>query len=344
MGLLGRNLVASISSSLKQGLWRHVPAIAGYFGVSVIGPFALKHAVDQVLRNCALSKKQRDCVRPWLVTLGRLLMSLSPRVYTNERGVHYQYPSASGGFETYPSGTEMSLYRDGESPVNLLENVRLKNITVLDDAIELSLLNKAGLTIPVRFSNSSGPSSSHVIVSSETSPFGHYLQNLFVNRLSQFSSIAAVTAIKSVAMSRFPREQGFTISCVGNIATAQLMFAEAIYASSEDQQLRIGSSKSGEEAPVFESPLRAMKSPQRTNSPTPASSPSGVKINAAQKAVLGLVAFTTLMGCCKCIGSCLGRRRRQEVVLGRNPDDDAVELLEPQETLEMGFAADGGPQ
>ncbi|MDQ2993361.1 MAG: hypothetical protein M3R00_00205 [Pseudomonadota bacterium] len=194
MALLGKSLCDSVYSTVQQGLWTHVPAVAGYAGALLFGPQAITAAVDNVLFYSGLRSEQKELIRPWLNTVGRLALGFIPKVHANETGVHYHYPSVSGHTETHSGNESVSMYgenitikRPGEfnTPEGAFAaeyqlQFKLQQINQLSEhAIRIQVVNQSGEKIPVEFHLKQGNHGPEIQVKSSDSQLQAHWSSYF---------------------------------------------------------------------------------------------------------------------------------------------------------------------
>ncbi len=57
---LGENLVSTLTSAARNGLWSHVPAIVGYTSAAILGPQLVASAIEGVLSKANIDEKQME--------------------------------------------------------------------------------------------------------------------------------------------------------------------------------------------------------------------------------------------------------------------------------------------
>ncbi len=108
--LLGANCVSSIQSAISNSLWKEVPKIAAYFGVSVGGFYGLSYFVDRTLELTNLTANEKKYIAPWLRAIGKMALGFIPKAHATKEGVHYHYPSLRGYTSTVSGNTRTTLY------------------------------------------------------------------------------------------------------------------------------------------------------------------------------------------------------------------------------------------
>lgn len=195
MGLLGKNLFSSLVATVKQGLYEHIPAVVGYTGAILLGPKAISAAVDSVLLYSSLNASQKQSIRPWLTTVGRLALGCIPKVHATDEGVHYHYPSVSGHTETYSKNLSVSMVGEdltlkkpgklhtpkGDYEAEYILQFKLHHIARLTDkSIRIQVLNQSGEKVPVEFYVNQGQYGQEIRVKSTDANlealWTHYLQ------------------------------------------------------------------------------------------------------------------------------------------------------------------------
>lgn len=207
LSLLGQGLFSSLQSTITQRLWTHIPSIALYSGVSVMGAQGICLAVDQVLKNTNLTSEQKIALIPWLNVIGKLALGFTPKVYATQQGVHYHYPSVHGFTQTVSNdmtstirGETLTVQRQGELttpqgiyPATYEAVFKLANIQVTDqEKIQIEVVDQQGEIVRVSFVKVSGPYGDRIDVVSDNQE----LQNLFTKHLTQPSS-TALTPVRS---------------------------------------------------------------------------------------------------------------------------------------------------
>jgi hypothetical protein len=192
--LLGRNLYSSIASIFNQGLWSHLPSMAAYTSAIILGPQAVRAAVDNVLIYASLTTEQKNCLRPWLNTVGRLALGFTPKVHATEAGVHYRYPYQKGHTEIYSDQGKVIIEDDVvkmTKPATLttsekthdaeyVEQFKLNQISrISDKSLLIRVVNDAGQKVQVEFRLNAGQDGPKIIVKSADSKLEAYWSNYF---------------------------------------------------------------------------------------------------------------------------------------------------------------------
>lgn len=146
-----KNLYHSVSSTLSQGLWEHAPAIIGSAAAVTAGPYLLSRGIEKVLDKTNLSAEQKEFLRPWLNTIGRLALAFTPKVAAGETGVRYQYASAEGYTKLFqkikievPADSTANLLPDKPGATLPSENIDFKLCHIAqgkNEAIEIFVIN-----------------------------------------------------------------------------------------------------------------------------------------------------------------------------------------------------------
>lgn len=181
LALLGQSFVQSVTSTVSQRLWTHLPSVCGYFGMAMMGPQALQYGVSHVLNKSSLTKHQQTLVEPWLNTIGRLALGLLPKVHATNEGVHYQYPSRDGHHQTFTpekittqKGENLFIETSGEldTPEGSYPGThhvafKIGKITTLtEEKIVISVTDGQDQTFPVTFTSRLEGNTPRIIVSS----------------------------------------------------------------------------------------------------------------------------------------------------------------------------------
>jgi hypothetical protein len=207
VALLGKNFIDSLVSTAQQGLWKHLPALAGYTGALVFGPQAMSATVDYVLAKSDLHNEQRELVRPWLNTVARLALGTVPKVHANESGVHYHYPSFSGNTETYTrnqsvrmQGEDVTVTRsrefitpEGKFPAEHSLQFKLHQIDCLSgQTIRIQVINQSGEKVPVEFHVSEGQHGPEIqVISTDPDLAEHW--SAYFRAVPQFAGAISAT-------------------------------------------------------------------------------------------------------------------------------------------------------
>lgn len=164
--LLGKNLVGSLQSAIRQGFWDHVPAIVASTGAALFGSKAIAYAVDEVLARTSYTQEQKQLIRPWLNMIGRLAIGFTPKVHATETGVHYQYPSMAGSSQTFSKGQVTTAHGDNlriekDAFLNTTEgkikgvhaaDFKLRKVYELtDERMRIQVVDLNGTEVPVEF-------------------------------------------------------------------------------------------------------------------------------------------------------------------------------------------------
>jgi hypothetical protein len=196
LGLLGKSFFSSVINALKPGLWGHIPAIVGYTGAVLYGPQAIQSAVEQTLEYSRCNASQKEWLRSWLLTIGRLALGFIPKVHATETGVHYHYPSRTGHISTHGThhaanmrGGDITYTRlgslstpEGEHAAEYLLQFKLHQVDRLtEQCIRIQVVNETGEKIPVAFNFVQGEYGPEIRVTSPDSLLASHWGSYFTN-------------------------------------------------------------------------------------------------------------------------------------------------------------------
>ncbi|MDQ2993529.1 MAG: hypothetical protein M3R00_01070 [Pseudomonadota bacterium] len=199
LGLLGKSFCSSIFNAAKQSLWEHMPALVGCVGAVLYGPHALHSTIETVLSYSQFTTSQKELIRPWLNSVGRLALGFIPKVHATEAGVHYHYPSLSGHTATYTNkqfasrvGDDITYKRigtlftpEGEYAAEYHTQFKLHQVDRLtEQSIRIQVINQLGENIPVEFKLVLGEYGPEIQVISSDSLLASRWENLFI-KISQ---------------------------------------------------------------------------------------------------------------------------------------------------------------
>ncbi len=229
MALIGQNLYSSVASAVNQGLWEHIPAIVGYSSALLLGSSLINQTIDKMFENSKLSQSQKDLLKPWLMTIGRLALGFIPKAHASEEGVHYHYPSTEGSTQTFSKGQTITLQgdrlaieRDGllRTPEGSFQGTgyaefKLHEVMELSEArIQIQVVNKLGEIVPIKFTRVQGRYGPEIIVSCEDKHLEEYWANYFrvKPRISQTPDLQDPTSSLTCTT-------GLTLGALGSLAT-----------------------------------------------------------------------------------------------------------------------------
>lgn len=208
MALLGQQLYTSISNAVSDGLWRHIPVIAGYTAAITVGPQAIGHVVNEALRyTTSLNSEQKELIKPWLVMFGRLALRLVPKVHATEAGVHYHYPSIEGHTQTFSVGQTVTMHGEGvtvesagsvQTPEGVFaasHQFQLHRVTrVSTESVHIQILNENGEKIPLRFTLTQGQFGPEIQVTSTNPDIATHWSKYFKGSVTQNHAITLPVA------------------------------------------------------------------------------------------------------------------------------------------------------
>ncbi|MDQ2993360.1 MAG: hypothetical protein M3R00_00200 [Pseudomonadota bacterium] len=166
MAFLGKNFFNSVVATLKQKMWQHLPVITAYTGAVLFGPQLIRSAVDNVLYYSDLSSEQKNRLKPWLNSIGRLALGFMPKVHATDAGVHYHYPSRTSHTETHNRMQSVSMVGEditlkkygrmqtpaGEFDAEYVAQFKLQSINhISEQLIKIQVVNQSGVKTPVEF-------------------------------------------------------------------------------------------------------------------------------------------------------------------------------------------------
>lgn len=250
MALMGKSLYTSMTSTLSQGLWSHIPAILGYTTATMLGSQGVALAVNKLLEaHRCLNTNQKALVQPWLNMVGRLALGLIPKVHASENGVHYHYPSTQTHTQTVTQnqtvtlrGDKLSVEKKGilDTPEGSFEGeysavFRLQKIYELTkEKIGIQVVNSAGKAVPVEFTRTIGEHGPIIQVTSSDKELQQHWTTYFVPRIAP--PPAAQKQDSSFQTSQAKRTHDTTLfNWVGNIRDWTAQAASRLFSQVHDK-------------------------------------------------------------------------------------------------------------
>jgi hypothetical protein len=234
--LLGQNLYTSVTSTIKQGLNSHFPAIFGSFSVSIFGARVIDRAVNHILQYSQLNQNQKEIIEPWLHMVGRLALGFFPKVHANKDGVYIHYPSTQGLTQTFSKGQTATLHgdtltieREGQlnTPEGSFEGThyaefKLGSISeISEERIRIKVIDNEGKTVPVEFTKIQGKYGPEIQVNSKNELLKQYWQKYFPTKVNECQNALVIGALGTLStMNVFPLAVG-AFSCFGVNALSQ---------------------------------------------------------------------------------------------------------------------------